>query len=51
MLKLKTVIILISAFATALSVFISCKNYRRNDSHPEISNSNISEGEKLAKKY
>jgi hypothetical protein len=51
MFKLKTVITIILTFAAALSLFISCKDYNRNNSHPEISNSSIRKGEKLVRQY
>jgi FG-GAP-like repeat len=49
--KLKTIVTLILTFAAGLSFFISCKDYHRNNSHPEISNASIRKGEKLAKQY
>lgn len=51
MFKSKIVITLILTFAAALSLFISCNDYNRNNSHPEISNSSIRKGEKLAKQF
>ena len=47
----KTVILILLVIILAGSFFISCKEYDRNNSFSHVSNSSISKGEELAKKY
>ena len=51
MFKIKSVIIVLFFFVAVQNLFISCKNYNRNKSHAGIPDSNIREGEKLAKQH
>ena len=38
-------------FMTLVFFFIGCKNYNRNNSHPEITDADISKGRALASRY
>jgi FG-GAP-like repeat len=51
MFKIKRVSIALFFFVAMQNFFISCNSYKRNKSHAGIPDSNIGEGEKLAKQY
>ncbi len=51
MFKIKNLVKGILFFAVVQTVFISCKSYNRNKSHAGIPDSNIREGETLAKQH
>ena len=51
MLKRENTIWKILTYLVLLCLFISCKNYKRNTSHLEVSNSAIRKGDKLAQQY